>query len=156
MLRLCSRNLTPHNEETSSRKWMQLITCIGETEIASLCTYECFPQPGGGQAYAGIWLKFSAHGQGFSFNLTSWSHPGSGDLTITGYQSPISFRKVPIAWWKFYRVGICLYAAFCDTNGTLSSFRLHSSCCCFIRLLRSKVFGTPLISFLYRRYRTVF
>ena len=52
--------------------------------------------------------------------------PGSGDLTFTGYQSPICFRKVPIARWKIYRVAVCLYAAFCDANGTLLSFRFNT------------------------------
>ena len=51
--------------------------------------------------------------------------PGSGDLSFTGYQSAICFRKVPIARWKFYRMATCLHAPFCDANGTLLSFGLH-------------------------------
>ena len=52
--------------------------------------------------------------------------PGSGDLTFTSYQSPIYFRKVPITRCKIYCIAVCLYAAFCDVNGTLSSFRFNT------------------------------
>ena len=49
--------------------------------------------------------------------------PRSGDLTFTGYQSPTCFRLEDGRFTAWH--AICLYVAFCDANGTLSSFGLR-------------------------------